>query len=197
MSHRTQDLPAKHGFERMLRELRYHEGARQWLAVILILVYAVTARPIDLLAWIGLPLAALGTAIRVYASGFIMKNEQLATHGPYGFVRHPLYTGNILIVFGLSLANSQWWAGPLAVLFFWFYYPTAIEYEDRKLRRLFGESWQRWAQRTPALIPAFGNRRDLAAGTWSFAKSARRNGELVIAVFIVLCMAAIIWQLEN
>ena len=38
---------------------------------------------------------------------------------------------------GLAIAGSRWWALPVAVLFFWFYYPAAIEYEDRKLRGIF------------------------------------------------------------
>ena len=80
--------------------------------------------------------------MRLYASGFIVKNQELATDGAYRFVRHPLYTGNILLVVGFALAGSRWWGIPLALFFFWFYYPTAIEYEDRKLHRLFGAAWE-------------------------------------------------------
>src|SRR5690606_123487 len=138
MSHRTKDLPEKQGLAHAVRELRYHEASRQLLAVVLIGLFAVTARPTELAAAIGLPLAIIGTAVRLYASGFIMKNAELATTGPYAFVRHPLYTGNILLVIGFAIANAQWWPVPLSLAFFWFYYPTAIEYEDRKLHRLFG-----------------------------------------------------------
>ena len=53
-----------------------------------------------------------------------MKNQELATDGPYRFVRHPLYTGNILLVVGFALAASRWWNLPVALFFFWFYYPT-------------------------------------------------------------------------
>ena len=38
--------------------------------------------------------------MRLYASGFVVKNKELATTGPYGMVRHPLYTGNILMLVG-------------------------------------------------------------------------------------------------
>ena len=80
--------------------------------------------------------------MRLYASGFIVKNQELATDGAYRFVRHPLYTGNILLVVGFALAGSRWWGMPVALFFFWFYYPTAIEYEDRKLHRIFGAAWE-------------------------------------------------------
>ncbi len=194
MSHRTQDLPPLSGLSNTIRELRYHEIWRQLLAVILILLYAVTARPVPSLAAIGLSLALVGMLIRLYASGFIVKNEELATNGPYALVRHPLYTGNILIIIGFALSHSSWWALPLAVLFFLFYYPTAIEYEDRKLRSLFAEPWELWAKDVPALLPAFGNVSLMSGGSWSLAKSARRNGELFIAAYLLLCMGLVVWQ---
>lgn len=195
MSHRTKDLPEKQGFAHAVRELRYHEASRQLLAVVLIGLFAVTARPTELAAAIGLPLAIIGTAVRLYASGFIMKNAELATTGPYAFVRHPLYTGNILLVIGFAIANAQWWPVPLSLAFFWFYYPTAIEYEDRKLHRLFGTQWEQWAARTPALVPTFKGAARSEPGSWSFAKSMRKNGELVIAAFVVLSLALVIARL--
>ena len=188
MSHRTQDLPPLTGLPRAIRELRYHEFSRQSLAVVLIIVYALTARPNALSASIGLPLAFAGMLVRLYASGFVMKNKELATNGPYALVRHPLYTGNILLIVGFALAGATVWGPPLALFFFWFYYPPAIEYEDRKLRHLFGEQWDRWAGGAPALVPSFANAARMRGGGWSVAKSMRRNGEGFIAVYVLFCM---------
>ena len=193
MSHRTRDLPPLSGLSHSIRELRYHEISRQFGAVALILLFALSAAQSSLPVAIGLPLALAGTAIRLYASGFIVKNKELATNGPYALVRHPLYTGNILIVCGFALANATWWALPLAALFFWFYYPPAIEYEDRKLRGYFGEHWEGWARNVPALVPALRNAAAMGGGRWSFAKSMWRNGEIVIAVYILACMGLIVW----
>ena len=196
MSHRTADLPPRTGIARVVRELRYFEPARQTLAVVLILLYAITAEPLPALAAIGLPIATVGALVRLYASGFIVKNQELATDGPYRFVRHPLYTGNILLVIGFALAGSVWWGLPLALFFFWFYYPTAIEYEDRKLHRLFGTTWEQWSARTPALVPRFGNLSPAGASdrSWSLAVSNQRNGEIVFILFALGCVAWVAWQ---
>jgi len=148
MSHRTEHLPPLTGVAHLIRELRYHEGTRQGFAIVLVVFYSATAAPIPALAAIGLAIAFVGALVRLYASGFIVKNEELATDGAYRFVRHPLYTGNILLVVGFALAGSRWWGIPLALFFFWFYYPTAIEYEDRKLQRIFGATWEEWSART-------------------------------------------------
>ena len=195
MSHRTEDLPQLTGVSHTIRELRYQEVARQALGILLILVYAVTAVPAaPVLVAIGALLVVLGTIVRLYASGFILKNAELARHGPYALVRHPLYTGNVLVLAGLALANGNWWAIPLAVLFFWFYYPTAIEYEDRKLHKIFGSEWESWAATTPALVPRLANFRRIGGGSWSLRKSFRKNGEIAIAIYVLFCLYLVLRQ---
>jgi protein-S-isoprenylcysteine O-methyltransferase Ste14 len=187
MSHRTQDLKRLEGLAHVVRELRYNEVARQGLAVVLILLFALTSDANPATAITGMIAALLGTAVRIYASGYIMKNKELAQSGPYALVRHPLYTGNILLIIGFSIANTSIWAIPLALAFFWFYYPPAIEYEDRKLRSIFGQAWDDWARQTPALVPNFSNTAGLRAGDWSLAKSLRKNGEFLITLFVLAC----------
>ena len=191
MSHRTKDLPPLTGFARVVRELRYHEASRQVLSFTLIALYVFSAEPKTWGIALGTPLVVVGMLVRLYASGFISKNRELATDGPYGFVRHPLYTGNLLIVFGFSILNGTLWGAPLALAYFWFYLPPAIQYEDAKLRRLFGTTWDEWAAGTPALVPTFGNAATaFAQGRWSLVRSLRRNGEPLIALAL---LAGIAW----
>ena len=126
MSHRTQDLPPLHGFARLLRELRYHEASRQFLAITFIVLFTSTSQPTLLLFAVSVPLVLAGVVLRLSASGHILKNEELTTTGPYSLVRHPLYSGNIMIILGFSISCGNWWAAPLALVFFYFYYPTAM-----------------------------------------------------------------------
>ena len=140
MSHRTDDLPKLSGLSHLIRELRYHEFSRQSIGIILVSIFCYFAEPLLFhLSIILSPLSVIffGLITRMYASGFVLKNKELSTTGPYAFVRHPLYTGNIIILFGLCGVNGSLWSLITAVIFFWFYYPPAIEYEDRKLKSLF------------------------------------------------------------
>lgn len=187
MSHRTHDLEQLSGIAHIVRELRYHEVSRQSLAVILILVFALTSQASPLSAAIGMTAAFIGEVIRYWASGYIMKNKVLAQNGPYAMVRHPLYTGNILLVTGFAIAGLTLWALPLTLFFFWFYYPPAIEYEDRKLKSIFGQDWTDWSTETPALMPKFSNASKIGGGDWSFRTSLRKNGELFIVIFSLAC----------
>lgn len=175
------------GLERWIQKFRNKEFFRQFGGFVLILFYTWTAQPEA--HWVPWAIAAtvLGAGMRAWAAGTVFKNEILATTGPYSFIRHPLYLGNILIFIGFNLLNNEAWAWLLTVSFLWFYYPPAIAYEDGKLEDLFGQQWREWRVRTPALIPA---QIKLAAlrSEWSIGLFAGRNGELVIFLFIMVCL---------
>jgi len=136
-----------------------------------------------------------GIAVRLWASGFIIKNKELATHGPYALVRHPLYVGNILIIFAFAAASGLWWTFLIVVAFLYFYYPAAIEYEDRKLRKIFESSWDEYARQTPTLLPGLSDRKRDIGGSWSFKKSLTANLEPVIAAFLLSCFVYVYTKL--
>ena len=174
MSRRTADLPPLTGLPHLIREMRYNEFFRQALGLLLIPVYALLANPMPISFVVGSVIALAGMLVRLYASGFIVKNKQLATNGPYSLVRHPLYTGNLLQVIGFTFACGQWWALLVSAAFWWFYYPVAILYEDRKLHAIFGEAWETWSGTVPAVIPRGLRIRD--GGSWSFETSWKEMG---------------------
>jgi hypothetical protein len=195
MGNRTSDLPPLTGLPNLIREARHHEFSRQGIGIVLVAVYAWWAKPIPELFWPGAVIAVVGVLVRLYASGFVMKNKELATTGPYSLVRHPLYTGNILMLIGFCLANGMIWPWAVGVIFLWFWYPPAISYEDRKLNGIFGDAWQQWSARTPALIPRGLIPKSGDGTSWSFAKSMKVNWEPVIVVYSLACLYWLYTQL--
>jgi len=176
------------GLEKLILTLRYHEQSRQWFAVIFVLVVSLLGQPEPVLLYIGTAIAAVGAVVRMWASGYVMKNKELATNGPYAYVRHPLYVGNILLLAGFSLASSQWWSFVLMAALLWFYYPPTIAYEDNKLHDIFGEEWEAWAKNIHALIPTFGAKAGSVKSSWSFKKSLMQNAEPVIVLYLIGCL---------
>lgn len=168
---------------------------RQFMGAVFVIVVTVLGDPTPTLLNIGAALAILGMIVRLMASGFVMKNEVLATTGPYGFVRHPLYVGNLLICAGFCFASGVWWSVPFAAAVLLLFYPDAIQYEDQKLRRLFPGQWERWAAETRALLPRLRAYRDAQASgdpqqraSWSLRLSMMRNGEPVHIVVMGACL---------
>ena len=195
MSHRTAPLPPLTGLAHIIREMRYHEASRQVLGLLLSVYFAVIAKPVPWALYVTTVIVVFGIGVRMWASGFIMKNKELATNGPYALVRHPLYVGNILIVYAFAGASGIWWTFVITTVFFLFYYPTAIEYEDRKLARIFGDAWQEFGKNTPALMPSLTARQRNLGGNWSFKTSMTANYEPVIAVFLLACFIYIYTRL--
>ena len=191
MSHRTEELKKLSGLSHLIRELRYHEFSRQGIGILLVSVFGYFADKPSFPFQFEFAeiIIILGLTIRMYASGFVLKNKELSTTGPYAYVRHPLYTGNILVLTGMAIINGQLWASLIALSFFWFYYPAAIEYEDRKLKELFPGSWEKWANKTPALTITFQKLHPLELINWSWRKSLINNYEPVIVVYVLIWLS--------
>jgi len=185
---RTDSLPEATGIHKLIRSLRYHEASRQWFAVLFVLLVSWLGDTNLTLFYAGAAVATVGELIRMWASGHVKKNKELATDGPYAYARHPLYVGNILILVGYSVASNLWWSFVLMAFLLLFYYPPAISYEDNKLKIMFGEHWIEWSQNIHALIPTFSSNSGSASSGWSFKQSLMKNGEPVIAIYLLACL---------
>ena len=178
------------GLNKLVHDLRHRRRRfRQFLGWAVVLLFTVTGDPRSLSLFAGgAGVVAAGAAVRLWASGVVHKNKALATGGPYALVRHPLYTGNLLVAIGFCLASGLWWS-PLVVGAFYFgFYPDAVAYEDKKLAGLFPEEWPKWASRTPPIVPRLGRlAKARPALEWSFRRSLLENGEPIYAVVFAGC----------
>ena len=132
---------------------------------------AIGLTSITLGAWIRLmTYRHLGRFFRFEAS--IQKDHELVVSGPYSIVRHPSYTGAILMFGGLFpwyLSKGTWimesglWntmLGKLVVVMYFgvfnilgsFFLLTRMSKEDIALRNQFGKEWDDWAKRVPYSI---------------------------------------------
>lgn len=167
--------------------IRFDEILRQVIGLLLVAVCAHFARPDSGTVAIGLALAVIGQVFRIYAAGYIHKNKQLASTGPYALVRHPLYLGNFLILIGFTLASANLYVTIGVILFFLIWYPAAIAYEDSKLENIFEDEWREWSKNIRAIIPGRFRWADLKAEGWDTYQSLIRNGELPISLYLLSC----------
>jgi len=85
----------------------------------------------------------------------VVTPESLVTSGVYRFVRHPIYTGYLLIFAGgLGALGS-----PLAVAIMLFaarrFYVPRMASEDKLLEDQFGDAWRNYAAKTPSRLLPF------------------------------------------
>jgi protein-S-isoprenylcysteine O-methyltransferase Ste14 len=122
------------------------------LGFLFAVIYFWLARPSWRSIAVGAILILPGLLIRALASGYVRKNESLATSGPYAYTRNPLYLGSLLIGLGFAVAAHSWWvAAALLIMFFAIYLPV-IRSEETFLRERFPE-FEEYLQRVPRLLP--------------------------------------------
>ncbi|GAA1671633.1 protein-S-isoprenylcysteine O-methyltransferase [Fodinicola feengrottensis] len=86
------------------------------------------------------------------ARPLVQDHHELCTSGPYRFVRHPIYTGLLGIIVGVTpLAGF----GSLlaACLFLFVFVYIRVRREDRMMIRTFGERYETYRRQVPAVIP--------------------------------------------
>lgn len=101
---------------------------------------------------VGGAIALLGLLVRAWASGHIMKNDRLATTGPYAFTRNPLYFGSFLISVGFALA-AHWLFLVGVVLFFVLIYAPTMAREKANIRGRFPDTYPDFERNVPAFFP--------------------------------------------
>ena len=83
------------------------------------------------------------------------RRHTLATTGAYARIRHPQYAGFVIIMFGFLL---QWPTIVTLAMFpvLVYMYLRLARREEKEVRDEFGETYARYAERTPAFFPRIG-----------------------------------------
>ena len=83
----------------------------------------------------------------------IASRHHIVQDGPYKYLRHPSYTGALLIFIGLGLASRTWLGTLLIVAVFFLVYGYRMNVEEAALRKNFGRKYDEYIRRTNRLIP--------------------------------------------
>jgi protein-S-isoprenylcysteine O-methyltransferase Ste14 len=153
----------KRGHVQWSRQLR----VRGVLLVLVILLSRIGAfgegghHSTPLRAGVGLFLFALGLGFAIWARLHIGRNwgtpmsqkddPELVTSGPYGLVRHPIYTGILLAGVGTAVALNWLWLSAVALAGIYFVYSAFAE--ERYLTEQFPATYPAYKRSSKMLIP--------------------------------------------
>ncbi len=189
-----------------LVQISWREKYRVRLGAALGILFIWRAQPTNAgFLILGLFAAFIGVLLRQWAAGCLIKNDELATQGPYSIVRNPLYLGSFLAAAGLVLATTSF-SSLFSLrhgyfdrsLFFWaslwifldsIYLPK-IRKEEILLRKKFGAKYDDFASCVPAIFPRLSPFPKLDFSTFSLErwKKNREYGSLagLAAISLVL-----------
>lgn len=80
-------------------------------------------------------------------------NHQLITHGPYRWVRHPMYSALFLMGLGWLLLTANWFIGAPLMIGIIVVVFMRVENEEGVLIDLFGDEYREYMQRTGRFLP--------------------------------------------
>jgi protein-S-isoprenylcysteine O-methyltransferase Ste14 len=126
-------------------------------------IFLFFARPTPISLGLSVPLVAGGLWLRGFAAGYVRKNAELTTTGPYAHTRNPLYLGSMTIAAGFGLAAGNWLLILLLVGGFLAIYLPTILSEEEFLRGQFA-GFDAYAAQVPRLLPRLRPARSQQAG---------------------------------
>jgi protein-S-isoprenylcysteine O-methyltransferase Ste14 len=113
------------------------------------------------LGTIGAVLFLAGVGVAIWARLILGRNwgmpmteklePELVTAGPYGLIRHPIYSGLLLAILGTSLVTNVIGLGITVILGAFFVYSATVE--ERNLTATFPQAYPEYRAHTKMLIP--------------------------------------------
>jgi protein-S-isoprenylcysteine O-methyltransferase Ste14 len=132
--------------------------------------HSAWGRVLDLRLWpraalpyfIGLGLLVAGLAFAVWARVHLGRNwsgnvtvkqgHELIRTGPYGYVRHPIYTGFLIGVLGTMICSGTLRAA-IGLLIIAIALIVKLRAEERFMRETFPGQYEKYSEEVPALVP--------------------------------------------
>ena len=176
---------------------------RSWTPIpfMLALVLVSFRESRDAITWApGLVLLACGEGLRLWGVAVVGKESRtrgggvgrLATHGPYAYVRNPLYLGNCLLTLGATFISELLWLIPVVVALFVVQYVPIVLWEERVLAERFGPQYATYCRQVPRWLPRWRGQtpRSLTLSyQWRAAFWSERSTFGTLALLILVMVA--------
>jgi protein-S-isoprenylcysteine O-methyltransferase Ste14 len=114
-------------------------------------------------SYVGIALMIVGIVVRQWSIGVlgryfsptvgVQEGQTVVKTGPYRLVRHPSYTGALLIIVGIGLSLQSWGAVLVLLVISGLTYGYRIHREEKVLVSELGEEYIRYMKTTKRIIP--------------------------------------------
>jgi protein-S-isoprenylcysteine O-methyltransferase Ste14 len=163
----SRETPSREGEGKFLLLSLRLGGLFLWLSVLVYLInpawmaWASITLPLWL-RWTGLATGMLAVALlfwmfRSLGSNItdtvaVRREHSLVTHGPYRWIRHPLYSFGTLFILSFGVVAGNWFIAVMAVAAF-VLLAQRTPIEEAKLLERFGEEYQTYMNKTGRFLP--------------------------------------------
>ena len=168
------------------------------------------ARPTITTMLIGFVFVLIGESFRFWGVSYAGSETRttgkvgasnLVTQGPFAFVRNPLYLGNILMYFGISIMSNSLvpYLQILSIAYFTFQYYFIIKEEEGFLKTEFGEKYEHYFNNVNRFLPKFSAYDESKSSKLSMDVKAAYVSEkrTFQATFVSIIMIVLVYLLIN
>ena len=139
----------------------------------------------------GLFVSVAGQLLQLWCFATIKTQKRLTTHGPYMFVRNPMYLGRFFLVFGILMMTGSLLILAVYTVVYCFYMINRVRREEKLLSELFGRDYDAYGRAVrpylPTMNPYFDGSRLFLFDSQSFARNhGMRNLVAVCACYGIL-----------
>lgn len=183
---------------------------RDYTPIPIIILAIIFAEPTVASYVAGLLIALFGEFTRIYGVAFIgtisrtrsYSNGELIQAGPFSALRNPLYFGNLVLIFGLSIMPGIFWLPYLVVGLFYIQYIPIVAWEEMKLRNIFGESYVRYCEKVPnrwfpRAKKMFSGECFVKPDSWKPALKSEKRTFTSFVVYIIVMAVLLCYQLDT
>jgi protein-S-isoprenylcysteine O-methyltransferase Ste14 len=189
-----------------LRLFRY----RSYTPIPFLIVMLIFAAPTISSLVIGFCIVVTGEALRLWGVAIAGSETRttgavggtyLITSGPFGYIRNPLYVGNMLMYFGVGIMSYALfpWLPLIALVYFLFQYSLIVSSEEEYLLKTFKQDFAKYCEAVPRFFPT-GTRFSGATHTqpeidWKRGLVSEKRTMQAITL-ITVCLV-VIWAVRN
>jgi protein-S-isoprenylcysteine O-methyltransferase Ste14 len=111
--------------------------------------------------------------------------DEFITNGPFAYLRHPMYLGNMFIYVGASIVGGGWlpYMLYLVILLISVLYAFQISYEESQLTKLFGEDYIMYKEVVPRIFPRLTSYPEKSKKKPNVVEAVKNEKVIFLAIF--------------
>jgi protein-S-isoprenylcysteine O-methyltransferase Ste14 len=126
---------------------------RSFVGFLCLVAVLLLATPTSWSISAGFLLMMIGMFFRAWSSGYINKDKELATKGPYSLTRNPLYFGSLVLGSGIAVASNNTITYLIFAIYYFTFFTFLIAIERKRMRKRFGQQYEDWAREANLFFP--------------------------------------------
>jgi protein-S-isoprenylcysteine O-methyltransferase Ste14 len=185
---------------------RFFFKYRSYTPIPFLLAILILAKPSPASLLGGFAVTLLGEFLRFWAvshaggstrtTGEAGAGVELITHGPFAYVRNPLYLGNFLIALGFCIMAAAWMPWMLLVFsaLFGLQYGLIISLEEERLRQHFGKIYEDYLAQVPRFLPRLRPFRPQNVPAMRLARALKIEKDTLLSMFLITLAIFLRWK---